>query len=94
MSANFPVGPTRCQIINFEIVPSSNPKLLINLTGLNMTIIFFVISIFAGYNPLVTPYSVKNKTESALKTLHQLLKSENVSLPNLDDGYRERKRKF
>jgi len=47
-----------------------------------------------GYNPLVTPYSVKNKTESALKTLHQLLKSENVSLPNLDDGYRERKRKF
>jgi len=47
-----------------------------------------------GYTPIVIPYTDLGAFGTVTKSLSRLLKTENVSLPNLDDGIRERKRKF
>jgi len=47
-----------------------------------------------GYTPIVIPYSDLGNPGLVASSLARLLKSEDVSLPNLDDGIRERNRKF
>jgi len=47
-----------------------------------------------GYSPIVIPYADLGNTGQSVKSLARLLKTEDVSLPNLDDGMRETKRKF
>ena len=49
---------------------------------------------FPGYTPIVIPHTVSSSVKTVHKNLSNLLKSENVVLPNLDDGYREQNRKF
>ncbi len=48
----------------------------------------------SGYTPIVVPHTVSSNVKAVHSKLAQLLKSENVVLPNLDDGYREQKRRF
>ena len=48
----------------------------------------------AGYTPIVIPFSVQTNMKTILQSVAKLMRAENVSLPNLDDGYRENKRKF
>lgn len=48
----------------------------------------------SGYTPIVIPHTVSSSVKGVHRNLAKLLKSENVVLPNLDDGYREEKRKF
>ena len=48
----------------------------------------------AGYTPIVIPFSVQTNMKTILQSVAKLMRTENVSLPNLDDGYRENKRKF
>ena len=50
--------------------------------------------LIAGYSPLLIPYSELGNPQKVIKSMAKLLKTGNVSLPNLDDGYREKKRKF
>lgn len=47
-----------------------------------------------GFTPIVVPYSGIRSSESVLKILPRLLKIENVRLPNLDDGYLEKNKKY
>ena len=47
-----------------------------------------------GYSPIVIPYADLGNTGQSMNSLARLLKTEHVSLPNLDDGMRETKRKF
>eukprot|EP00092_Neocalanus_flemingeri_P034348 GFUD01037355.1.p1 GENE.GFUD01037355.1~~GFUD01037355.1.p1 ORF type:complete len:642 (+),score=139.80 GFUD01037355.1:77-2002(+) len=47
-----------------------------------------------GYTPIVIPNSDLGAPSTVIKSLAKLLKTENISLPNLDDGLRERNRKF
>jgi len=47
-----------------------------------------------GYTPIVIPYTDLGAFGTVIKSLSRLLKTENISLPNLDDGIRERNRKF
>ena len=53
-----------------------------------------IIVFISGYSPLLIPYSDQGNLQKVIKSMGSLLKTGNVSLPNLDDGYRERKRKF
>lgn len=47
-----------------------------------------------GYTPIVIPNMLLGNPGTVYKSLARLLKTENVSLPNMDDGIRERTRKF
>ena len=47
-----------------------------------------------GYTPIVLPFSQQSNFQMVVKTIAKMLKAENVSLPNLDDGYREKNRRF
>jgi len=47
-----------------------------------------------GYTPIVMPFNHQTNFQVVAKTIAKMLKAENVSIPNLDDGYRERNRKF
>ena len=47
-----------------------------------------------GYTPIVIPHSDLGAPSIVSKSLSKLLKTENISLPNLDDGFRERNRRF
>ena len=50
--------------------------------------------LLSGYSPLLIPYSDQGNLQKVIKSMAELLKTGNVSLPNLDDGYREKRRKF
>lgn len=52
------------------------------------------VLIFLGYTPIVLPFNQQINFKMIAQTIAKLLKAENVSLPNLDDGYREINRKF
>ena len=47
-----------------------------------------------GYTPIVIPNMFLGNPGTVYKSLAKLLKTENVSLPNLDDGFREKHRKY
>jgi hypothetical protein len=47
-----------------------------------------------GYTPVVIPYSSLGSPESSHSALVDILKLNNVKLPNLDDGYVEKSKKF
>jgi hypothetical protein len=44
-----------------------------------------------GYTPLVVPFSTLSHPQVILKSLHSLLRTTDVDLPNLDDGAMERR---
>ena len=56
--------------------------------------IILTLTLLAGYTPIVIPFSVQTNMKTILQSVAKLMRAENVSLPNLDDGYRENKRKF
>ena len=47
-----------------------------------------------GYTPVVIPFDVQSNFGSVMKTMINLLRKEDIDLPNVDDGYREKQRKF
>ena len=49
-----------------------------------------------GYSPIVIPFDVQSNFGHVMKTMGKMLRGMDMdlSLPNLDDGYRERNRKF
>ena len=57
-------------------------------------LINLILPLLAGYTPIVIPFSVQTNMKTILQSVAKLMRAENVSLPNLDDGYRENKRKF
>ena len=47
-----------------------------------------------GFTPVVIPFDVQSNFGSVMRTMISLLKKEDIDLPNIDDGYREKHRKF
>lgn len=47
-----------------------------------------------GFKPVVVPYSVLNSESMAASHIPRLLKLERVKMPNLDDGFIEKNRRF
>ena len=62
-----------------------------SISSLSSVLIIVCVS---GYSPLLIPYSDQGNLQKVMKSLSNLLKTANCDLPNLDDGYREKKRKF
>ena len=47
-----------------------------------------------GFTPVVIPYSSLGSPEDCTRALIDILRLNSVSLPNLDDGYLEKTKKF
>ena len=95
------VGTRKSQDSQGNVVGQEAAKLRqLRILGQSISYLFclpspvLIIVFISGYSPLLIPYSDQGNLQKVIKSMSSLLKTANVSLPNLDDGYREKKRKF